>query len=85
MLEKYLIVEDREGKLSIVSNVEYRKENDKAIIYEPISGSDERKEAEEILAHIEDVGGVQNYFTEIMDKMDFHKVKNTGKNRCFNC
>lgn len=28
MLEKYLIVEDKKGNLSIVSNQEYRKEND---------------------------------------------------------
>ena len=75
MLEKYLIVEDKKGNLSIVSNQEYRKENDNRLKWDPISGSDEMEEAEKILAHIKEVGGVQNYFTELMDKLDFHTVK----------
>ena len=74
MLEKYLIVEDKKGNLSIVSNQEYRKENDNRLKWDPISGSDEMEEAEKILAHIKEVGGVQNYFTELMDKLDFHTV-----------
>ena len=40
-MEKYIIVEDKKGNLSIVSNQEYRKENDKRLKWEPISGSDE--------------------------------------------
>ena len=79
MLEKYLIVEDKKGNLSIVSNQEYRKENDNRLKWEPISGSDEMEEAEKILAHIKEVGGVQNYFTELMDKLDFHTVKTPEK------
>lgn len=43
MLEKYLIVEDKKGNLSIVSNQEYRKENDKRLKWDAISGSDEMK------------------------------------------
>lgn len=80
MLKKYIIVEDMETKkLSVISNTEYRKENDKNIIpkYEPISGAETMEKAEAILAHIREVGGVQNYFTEIMDKMHFHTVKTT--------
>lgn len=46
MLEKYLIVEDKKGNLSIVSNQEYRKENDKRLKWDAISGSDEMEEAE---------------------------------------
>lgn len=79
MLEKYLIVEDKKGNLSIVSNQEYRKENDNRLKWDPISGSDEMEEAEKILAHIKEVGGVQNYFTELMDKLDFHTVKTPEK------
>lgn len=45
MLEKYLIVEDKKGNLSIVSNQEYRKENDNRLKWDPISGSDEMEEA----------------------------------------
>ena len=75
MLEKYLIVEDKKGNLSIVSNQEYRKENDKRLKWDAISGSDEMEEAEEKLAHIKEVGGVQNYLLELMDKLDFHTVK----------
>ena len=52
MLEKYLIVEDKKGNLSIVSNQEYRKENDNRLKWDPISGSDEMEEAEKTLAHI---------------------------------
>lgn len=80
MLEKYIIVEDMETKkLSVISNTEYRKENDKNIIqkYEAISDAETMEKAEAILAHIREVGGVQNYFTEIMDKMHFHTVKTT--------
>lgn len=78
-MEKYIIVEDKNGNLSIVSNQEYRKENDNRLKWEPISGSDEMEEAEKILAHIKEVGGVQNYFTELMDKLDFHTVKTPEK------
>lgn len=80
MLKKYIIVEDMETKkLSVISNTEYRKENDKNIIpkYEAISDAETMEKAEAILAHIREVGGVQNYFTEIMDKMHFHTVKTT--------
>lgn len=80
MLKKYIIVEDMETKkLSVISNTEYRKENDKNIIpkYEAISDAETTEKAEAILAHIREVGGVQNYFTEIMDKMHFHTVKTT--------
>ena len=73
-MEKYIIVEDKNGNLSIVSNQEYRKENDNRLKWEPIDGSDEMEEAEKILAHIKEVGGVQNYFTELMDKLDFHST-----------
>lgn len=31
------------------------------------------------MAHIKEVGGVQNYFTELMDKLDFHTVKTPEK------
>ena len=75
MLEKYLIVEDKKGNLSIDSNQEYRKENDKRLKWDAISGSDEMEEAEKKLAHIKEVGGVQNYLLELMDKLDFHTVK----------
>lgn len=80
MLKKYIIVEDMETKkLSVISNTKYRKENDKNIIpkYEAISDAETMEKAEAILAHIREVGGVQNYFTEIMDKMHFHTVKTT--------
>lgn len=80
MLEKYIIVEDMETKkLSVISNTEYRKENDKNIIpkYDAISDAETMEKAEAILVHIREVGGVQNYFTEIMDKMHFHTVKTT--------
>lgn len=80
MLKKYIIVEDMETKkLSVISNTEYRKENDKNIIpkYDAISDAETMEKAEAILAHIREVGGVQNYFTEIMDKMHFHTVKTT--------
>lgn len=69
----------KKDDLSIVSNQEYRKENDNRLKWEPISGSDEMEEAEKILAHIKEVGGVQNYFTELMDKLDFHTVKTPEK------
>jgi len=84
-MEKYIIVEDKNGNLSIVSNQEYRKENDNRLKWEPIDGSDEMEEAEKILAHIKEVGGVQNYFTKLMDKLDFHTVKTPEKNSCFAC
>lgn len=74
-MEKYIIVEDKKGNLSIVSNQEYQKENDKRLKLEAISDSDEIEEAEKILAHIKEVGGVQNYFLELMDKLDFRTVK----------
>ena len=80
MLKKYIIVEDMETKkLSVISNTKYRKENDRNIIpkYEAISDAETMEKAEAILAHIREVGGVQNYFTEIMDKMHFHTVKTT--------
>lgn len=74
-MEKYIIVEDKKGNLSIVSNQEYQKENDKRLKLEAISDSDEIEEAEKNLAHIKEVGGVQNYFLELMDKLDFRTVK----------
>lgn len=61
--------------MSIVSNQEYRKENDKRLKWDAISGSDEMEEAEKKMAHIKEVGGVQNYLLELMDKLDFHTVK----------
>ena len=45
-MEKYIIVEDKNGNLSIVSNQEYRKENDNRLKWEAIDGSDEMEEAE---------------------------------------
>lgn len=75
IMEKYIIVEDKKGNLSIVSNQEYQKENVNRLKWDAISGSDEMEEAEKILAHIKEVGGVQNYFLELMDKLDFHTVK----------
>ena len=66
-MEKYIIVEDKKGNLSIVSNQEYQKENVNRLKWDAISGSDEIEEAEKILAHIKEVGGVQNYFLELMD------------------
>ena len=77
-MEKYIIVEDKKGNLSIVSNQEYQKENVNRLKWDAISGSDEIEEAEKILAHIKEVGGVQNYFLELMDK-------DAGKNSCFDC
>lgn len=80
--ERYIIVEDMETKkLSVISNTEYRKENDKNIIpkYEAISDAETMEKAEAILAHIREVGGVQNYFTEIMIKCISIQLKQRNK------
>lgn len=42
--------------------------------YEPISDADTTDEALKIIAHINELGGVSNYLTELMDKYNFHKV-----------
>ena len=44
-MEKYIIVEDKKGNLSIVSNQEYQKENVNRLKWDAISGSDEMEDA----------------------------------------
>lgn len=78
MLHDYIVASDMQtDELSVITREKYEKENKKhfQFKYEPIDGADTKDEADKILAHIQELGGVQNYFTEIMDKGNMHIVQ----------
>lgn len=75
-MKNYVVVENHnDGTLSVMSIEKYR-EMSKGYEwrYESISDADTADEALKIIAHINDLGGVSNYLTELMDKYNFHKV-----------
>ena len=75
-MKNYVVVENHnDGTLSVMSIEKYR-EMSKGYEWrcEPISDADTTDEALKIIAHINELGGVSNYLTELMDKYNFHKV-----------
>lgn len=75
-MKNFIVVENHnDGTLSVMSIEKYR-EMSKGYEwrYEPISDADTADEALKIIAHINELGGVSNYLTELMDKYNFHKV-----------
>lgn len=75
-MKNYVVVENHnDGTLSVMSIEKYR-EMSKGYEwrYEPISDADTTDEALKIITHINELGGVSNYLTELMDKYNFHKV-----------
>lgn len=75
-MKNYVVVENHnDGTLSVMLIEKYR-EMSKGYEwrYEPISDADTTDEALKIIAHINELGGVSNYLTELMDKYNFHKV-----------
>lgn len=75
-MKNYVVVENHnDGTLSVMSIEKYR-EMSKGYEwrYESISDADTADEALKIIAHINDLGGVSNYLTELMDKYNLHKV-----------
>ena len=75
-MKNYVVVENHnDGTLSVMLIEKYR-EMSKGYEwrYQPISDADTTDEALKIIAHINELGGVSNYLTELMDKYNFHKV-----------
>lgn len=75
-MKNFIVVENHdEGTLSVMPIEKYR-EMSKGYEwrYESISDADTEDEALKIIEHINKVGGVSNYLTELMDKYNFHKV-----------
>lgn len=75
-MKNSIVVENHdENTLSVMPDEKYREISKGCEWrYEPISDADTEDEALKIIEHINEVGGVLNYFTELMDKNDFHKV-----------
>ena len=75
-MKNYVVVENHnDGTLSVMSFEKYREMNKGyEWRYEPISDANTTYEALKIIAHINELGGVSNYLTELMDKYNFHKV-----------
>ena len=75
-MKNYVVVENHnDGTLSVMSFEKYREMNKGyEWRYEPISDANTTDEALKIIAHINELGGVSNYLTELMDKYNFHKV-----------
>ena len=75
-MKNFVIVENLdENTLSVMPDEKYREISKGCEWrYEPISDADTEDEALKIIAHINELGGVSNYLTELMDKYNFHKV-----------
>ena len=75
-MKNFVIVENLdENTLSVMPDEKYREISKGCEWrYEPISDADTEDEALKIIAHINELGGVSNYLTELMDKNNFHKV-----------
>ena len=64
--KSYLIVEEHNTKtLKIIPYSEYLLNADNVFLYEVISDADTEDEADLIRNHINEVGGIQEYFNEI--------------------
>lgn len=65
-MKSYLIVEEHNTKtLKIIPYSEYLLNADNVFLYEVISDADTEDEADLIRNHINEVGGIQEYFNEI--------------------
>lgn len=65
-MKSYLIVEEHKTKtLKIIPYSEYLLNKDNVFLYEIISDANTEDEAALILHHINEVGGIQEYFNEI--------------------
>jgi hypothetical protein len=75
-MKNYVVVENHNDETLSVMSIEKYREMSKGYEwrYESISDADTADEALKIIAHINDLGGVSNYLTELMDKYNFHKV-----------
>lgn len=69
-MKNFIVVENHDkGTLSVMPDEKYREISKGCEWrYEPISDADTEDEAMKIIEHINEVGGVLNYFTELMDK-----------------
>lgn len=66
IVKSYLIVEEHKTKtLKIIPYSEYLLNKDNVFLYEIISDANTEDEAALILHHINEVGGIQEYFNEI--------------------
>lgn len=66
-MKSYLIVEEHNTKtLKIIPYSEYLLNADNVLLYEVISDADTEDEADLIRNHINEVGGIQEYFNEIL-------------------
>ena len=69
-MKKYLIVQNREADcLEIMKCYTYHKDPNAVFSYEPISDVDDMKEAEQMIQHIKDIGGIEKYFDEIVENV----------------
>lgn len=74
-MKKYLIVQNRETDcLEIMKCSTYHEDPNAVFSYEPISDADDMKEAEQMIQHIKNIGGIEKYFDEIEEN-----VKNEQK------
>lgn len=75
-MKNYVVVENHNDETLSVMSIEKYREMSKGYEwrYESISDADTADEALKIIVHINDLGGVSNYLTELMDKYNFHKV-----------
>lgn len=65
-MKSYLIVEEHNTKtLKIIPYSEYLLNADNVFLYEVISDADTEDEADLLRNHINEVGGIQEYFNEI--------------------
>ena len=65
-MKSYLIVEEHKPKtLKIIPYSEYLLNKDNVFLYEIISDANTEDEAALILHHINEVGGIQEYFNEV--------------------
>ena len=78
-MKSYLIVEEHNTKtLKIIPYSEYLLNADNVLLYEVISDADTEDEADLIRNHINEVGGIQEYFNEIVreaKKKEVEKIK----------
>lgn len=75
-MKNFVIVENHDENTLSVMSIEKYREISKGCEwrYEAISDANTEDEALKIIAHINELGGVSNYLTELMDKNNFHKV-----------
>ena len=78
-MKKYLIVQNKETDcLEIMKCSTYHEDPNAVFSYEPISDADSMEIAEQMMQHIKDIGGIQNYFDEIVGSVK-NKKKDTSK------